>query len=539
MAKANVNIQDVTGFENSISRETDEMYRLSNDVSFKLNETTEKITAEKEKMSEALSKCAEGIARLSIKIEVLNAELEQLRAELAATPPTITVTETDEDGNSYEVEVPNPAYEALLDQIAIVEQKIAELEALKNMFLALQHQGQLQEEQLSRALEELQGLRSDLRDHFQQINNYSDEAVRKLRDIKNILEEYRETKIEAPDLGVFDKENPGSFFGGTSNEETETLPTFETHDNSPDGYLDDRTKGMYDYAEKYYERTDPEWKEAAYRRYKDLRDEKDKYEAELKTLDYTKDFRRRQELQEKISDLNAYIYDIEPYLRNYKSDFVGFGGNTEYDKAYSAFNTDVQGNKNKNIQGDCGIIASQNVVNQQLGIYKTELEAIDHMRSLKDNKGKSLLVEDSDPKENGRTGFWNRKAFVESNGLVLEESGKGRVKLDIMAKRFGDGESIMLRIKGNDLSQKELGSRITYEPNKKTGVEKAIKTKCADHSVTVAGFSKDGNGTITGVYINDTGKWTGSNRVWISAEKFMSMKKNTKNFGVEYCRRKR
>ena len=60
----------------------------------------------------------------------------------------------------------------------------------------------------------------------------------------------------------------------------------------------------------------------------------------------------------------------------------------------------------------------------------------------------------------------------------------------------------------------------------------------SNHMVTVAGFSIDKSNKITGVWINDTGGFTSSNRVFISAEKFKDMSKNTLNMTAEYCKAK-
>lgn len=102
-----------------------------------------------------------------------------------------------------------------------------------------------------------------------------------------------------------------------------------------------------------------------------------------------------------------------------------------------------------------------------------------------------------------------------------------------MCARFERGESFVLRVFTSDLSQRELGSRINQVLDKNTGKIKRIQNNFANHAVTVAGFTKSDEGKCTGIYLNDTGHFTSSNRIW----KFISMQKNTQDFGAEFCKR--
>ncbi len=211
MAKANVSIQNVTSFRDTIGRESEELNRINNDFSNQLNSTSERINVEKEKINSILAKISSGIAKVSAKIEELNAELKELEAELAATPPTITITSTDEDGNTTTEEVPNPAYEALLAQIAQVQEKINQLEEILSLFEELQNRATKQNEMLSQALKKIEELKEELTAHHQQLNNFSQEAVQKLRSINQVLEEYKATKIQTPSLEKYEKKTGGFF----------------------------------------------------------------------------------------------------------------------------------------------------------------------------------------------------------------------------------------------------------------------------------------------------------------------------------------
>ena len=56
----------------------------------------------------------------------------------------------------------------------------------------------------------------------------------------------------------------------------------------------------------------------------------------------------------------------------------------------------------------------------------------------------------------------------------------------------------------------------------------------ADHMVTVAGFSVDSSGSVIGLWLNDTGGFTVSNRIFVSREKFNMMQDCTDGFAAEY-----
>ena len=322
----------------------------------------------------------------------------------------------------------------------------------------------------------------------------------------------------------------------------ESHDLMENHDMGPDGYRDDRIKEMYDFTNQNYDRNTQEWKEAAYQQYQNLEKQKNNYLNELNSLPNDQSsLRTRMDLEDKIHNINWQLNnDLGPDLGDYKSSFRGFNGNNDFDDAFASFNTDVQGNKDPNIQGDCGIISSQNVANQQLGTHGSELDGINHMRNLHDENGNSRLDETGKPSENGATGFDDRKAFLNSKGIDIEDQPSKplhRIDLNDMSSRFQNGDSCMLRIKGSDLSQPELANRTERVYNPNSGKIENVKNNFSNHSVTVAGFTHDDKGNCTGIYVNDTGRFTPSNRVYISADKFNQMQKNTKGFGVEYCRR--
>lgn len=107
---------------------------------------------------------------------------------------------------------------------------------------------------------------------------------------------------------------------------------------------------------------------------------------------------------------------------------------------------------------------------------------------------------------------------------------KPEVTLELMSERFHNGESEILILKAQDLQQAALSNRVPswQEPDPFR----------SNHATTVAGFAYTETGDVAGVWINETGGFAGSGRVFISAEKFNEMRMNTKGFSVEFTRKK-
>lgn len=221
-------------------------------------------------------------------------------------------------------------------------------------------------------------------------------------------------------------------------------------------------------------------------------------------------------------DYQNRLDGITPYLRNdMHTTFYGMNG-ANFKDSYDGFNTGEQGKADSKFQGTCGIIESCNIVNQQLGTDLTEADGI------KEFVDKGLCEVAEAAGDNGGTTYLQRKAFLESKGLSFVRVEGKELSLDEIARRFEAGESAGLMLKAQDLSQPGLSSRSIW----------GRRGDCANHATTIAGFSRDGaTGKITGIWINDTGGWAGSNRVFIDAEKFKKMQAATWGFAVEFSRK--
>ena len=211
MSKANVNIDDVISFQNSIKSETETLNGINANFSQQLAEINEQVKQEKKKINVALDNCKKGINKLTIKIEELNEKLELLQAKLAATPPTITTTVTDYEGNSSTVEKNNPEYLDIQNQIVEIGQKIETSKKLLMLFKELQAKATQQIMLLEQVVAQLQKLREEIGDQLSQLDGYSEEAISKLKNIVQTLQEYMDTKIETSNLSSAGHEGEGLF----------------------------------------------------------------------------------------------------------------------------------------------------------------------------------------------------------------------------------------------------------------------------------------------------------------------------------------
>ena len=99
MPLAHVNIGDVSKFKESISDAKDVFFNTQDKFYNTLDIATRKVNEGIREAKELIERCQKSIQALEHKIESLQEVLAGLQASLAATPPTITETTQDEEGN--------------------------------------------------------------------------------------------------------------------------------------------------------------------------------------------------------------------------------------------------------------------------------------------------------------------------------------------------------------------------------------------------------------------------------------------------------
>jgi hypothetical protein len=236
--------------------------------------------------------------------------------------------------------------------------------------------------------------------------------------------------------------------------------------------------------------------------------------------------RDRDVCQAKMDNISA---DLDPEKR---TTFKGMNG-ADFDSSYDSFITDRQGDAVPGFEGTCGINDSCNKLNQQTGSNWSEADGV---KAFSEHKDGPQCVVGRDADENGGTYAATREKFLTEHGLTFDD-GNGKYcknySLDDIAARFNNGESAGIILKAEDLSQPELADRKFSFSN---SFEENKHRKDANHATTVAGFSYDNNGKVSGVWLNDTGYFAGNNRVFVDADKFEQMQKQTKGFSIEFAK---
>ena len=330
------------------------------------------------------------------------------------------------------------------------------------------------------------------------------------------------------------------------------------------------TLDAFKYADATCDRASPQWQEAANRHLDNLTQEMNevndklpiaredlenkqqaladyinKNELTAETSAYDPNYQRlSKECSDAQSTLNELsnrqclcadqINDIAPNINpDLRTSFRGMNG-ADFNNSYNDFITERQGHTVPGFGGVCGIDETCSIVNQQTGSNLGELDGI------KEYTARGLCATGGSYESNGGTNALGRSAFLDSKGLTFDRVEGARdtgtdLSLDDIAQRFNAGESAGMMVKAEDLSQPELASR-------KFDFKKSIAENQgrfnANHATTIAGFSYGADGKVAGVWLNDTGGWAGSNRVYVDSAKFQKMQSQTRGFAIEFSKKR-
>lgn len=140
----------------------------------------------------------EKLDKVNDEIDKLESEKAALEAELAVTPPTITVTCTDEDGNTYTEEIPNPRYAELESEIADVESKLGPLHEESSRLQRKIDENIANAKKAESLMERCRGLNSTVSNKLSSIDNESSMVSRKLNQVIEAIERYKFIKMKTP-----------------------------------------------------------------------------------------------------------------------------------------------------------------------------------------------------------------------------------------------------------------------------------------------------------------------------------------------------
>ena len=218
--------------------------------------------------------------------------------------------------------------------------------------------------------------------------------------------------------------------------------------------------------------------------------------------------------------------------------FVGLGGQKSFADAYDGIITSRQDG------GTCGINFAASAENQQTGSMISQKDAVQEFL----NAG---LCDDGettgDINDVGGTNALNRERYFAQRGLSCDTVFAKNLTLEDMAARLESGESIGLSVHAQDLDSNGLIDEISRRPQLVTNPDGTIDVEpgndYSNHMTTVAGFDRAEDGTITTMYLNDTGRWNklpdgmNVNRIPIPAAKFYAMRQQTTGMHAQFIKK--
>ena len=220
-----------------------------------------------------------------------------------------------------------------------------------------------------------------------------------------------------------------------------------------------------------------------------------------------------------------------------QSKFVGLNGNSSFSSAYDGIITSEQN------YGTCGVNFCASVENQQTGASVTQKAALtDFLDNNRCDDGSAT----KDIMDVGGTTWRQREDYLSSKGLNCDTRFADNVSLEDMAKRMEAGESVGLAIHAQDLHGADIDMTERH-PTLRTNADGSVEVVMSgsrNHMTTVAGFDRKPDGSISTVYLNDTGAWNRAgngqavNRVPIPAEKYYTMVNSTEGMLVQFVSKK-
>lgn len=125
----------------------------------------------------------------------LGQELKRLEAELEKTPPTVTESYSDGNGNTYYREVANPAYYALQRAISQVQGRISKVRSVLNRTNVLKNRIESEKITLNACLTDFDGQKKSALTAFKNIDEKNSLAVKKLKRLTDIILKYNGVKM--------------------------------------------------------------------------------------------------------------------------------------------------------------------------------------------------------------------------------------------------------------------------------------------------------------------------------------------------------
>lgn len=193
---AHVSRECVSRYAFSVRESSEHFIKVGQDIS-QVDDAIQEMSGYVRDLEVQNRNCSDAISHLDSTIIDLEAQLAALQTQLAVTPPEIPVTYEDEEGHSYTVMEPNPAYYALLDQICGVQNRLNAAKATRDATVDMQSRLRDSIQRFNDASARLMVLRESISHNVFVTVPICQDALDQLQKIEEAIGEYQSVMIGA------------------------------------------------------------------------------------------------------------------------------------------------------------------------------------------------------------------------------------------------------------------------------------------------------------------------------------------------------
>ncbi len=197
MSKARASIDAIEGFESKINEQKDVVKEITDSACGFMREAQSKISEEAKKVQQAIDEAYEATREAEHIASEIHDKMDAIENKLRVTPKSITVTETDENGNETTKTEPNPEYERLLSELNREIARLNSVEAIIEQIKAVKAEA----EQNIQALEKARSITESACEQIKRLSNnwqqIAQDSAKMLRRASRKLKEYTKIKLDA------------------------------------------------------------------------------------------------------------------------------------------------------------------------------------------------------------------------------------------------------------------------------------------------------------------------------------------------------
>lgn len=195
MSKAAVSYQYIENMINYITDMLNELENLTNTGSRYYQDAMDSISSSYSILKDAESICFEITSQYENKMEQLQSEISNLESELSKTPSILHEVHLDSYGREYTEIVRNPRYYELIDEVNIRYKKVDRLSFIIAPLSKIKSDIDNGYNMIESTKYNLKYLYNQIDFNYFNITDHGEFGIKKLNDIKKIIEEYLTLKI--------------------------------------------------------------------------------------------------------------------------------------------------------------------------------------------------------------------------------------------------------------------------------------------------------------------------------------------------------